>query len=106
MSGTADKSVNNSDPLAIWGTPEWDQVLNMLCKLNEQSVETGHVRRDFNAINQLLNGVTYPAGKIRRDPIKLTSFPSCLLSFPSSSWSEKSNFDLATRHAWAWLRLS
>ncbi|KAG4417685.1 hypothetical protein IFR04_009188 [Cadophora malorum] len=65
MSGTADKSVNNSDPLAIWGTPEWDQVLNMLCKLNEQSVETGHVRRDFNAINQLLNGLSFIIPKFK-----------------------------------------
>ena len=106
MCDTVDMSVNKSDPLAIWGTPEWDQVLNMLCKLNEQSVETGHVGKDFNAINQLLNGVTYPAGNIPRDPFKLTRFPSYPLSFPSSSLSEKSNSDLATRHALTWLRLS
>ncbi|KAL5325185.1 hypothetical protein ACEPPN_006308 [Leptodophora sp. 'Broadleaf-Isolate-01'] len=54
-----------SDPLAEWGTPEWDETLIELGRMTKQAEQTGDDERDFNAINQLLNGLSFVITKFK-----------------------------------------
>ncbi|KAL2062175.1 hypothetical protein VTL71DRAFT_6441 [Oculimacula yallundae] len=62
----ADASFEIADPLAEWGTPEWDTTLAELGKLTKLAeATTGHDGHDFNAINQLLSGLAFVISKFK-----------------------------------------
>ncbi|CZS91706.1 uncharacterized protein RAG0_02222 [Rhynchosporium agropyri] len=61
MSNTARSLDETIDPLAEWGTQMWDDTLLALDRMTKQAKPTGLLGRDFQTVNELLNGVSTPS---------------------------------------------
>ncbi|XMA18988.1 hypothetical protein WAI453_011779 [Rhynchosporium graminicola] len=65
MSNTARSLDETIDPLAEWGTQMWDDTLLALDRMTKQAEPTGLLGRDFQTVNELLNGLAFVITKFK-----------------------------------------